>query len=110
MVRSALQHTMVRSALQHTMVRSALQHTMAKLIHFVVHLAIGDPQAELQRMLDSGELDKAQLDNGGGAPMVPREVKRAHVAFVDTIGSGQFGQVWKAMLDESTSGGRCSII
>ena len=55
-------------------------------------------------MLETGELDKAQLGNGDD-PMVPREVKRSDIMLVEQIGSGQFGDVWKAMLDESASGG-----
>ena len=35
----------------------------------------------------------------------PRELKRSHLTMVEVIGSGEFGQVWKSMLDESPCGG-----
>lgn len=41
---------------------------------------------------------------------VPREIKRKFLNMLDTIGKGQFGEVYKAMLDESSKGGPPSFM
>ena len=40
----------------------------------------------------------------------PREVRRSALTLVDQVGSGQFGAVWKGMLDESATGGPPSYL
>jgi surface protein len=89
-----------------------------------------DFQSEINRLLESGELGFANdqdADIGvasgtyteaglstatdlGPAPALriraPREIKRSHLAMIEEVGKGQFGSVYKATLDESsTSGG-----
>lgn len=56
---------------------------------------------ELQRMIDAGEID----EDVAGKDLIPREIKRSHITLLQTIGSGQFGEVHKALLDESAAGG-----
>ena len=56
---------------------------------------------ELQRMVAAGEIDKDIAETS----LTPREIKRVHVTLIHAIGSGQFGQVHKALLDESPDGG-----
>ena len=36
---------------------------------------------------------------------IPREIKRVCITLITQIGSGQFGEVWKATCDESAFGG-----
>lgn len=55
---------------------------------------------ELQRMIDAGEIDK----DIAGKDLIPREIKRSHITLLQIIGSGQFGEVHKALLDESATG------
>merc|ERR1712196_400595 len=50
------------------------------------------------RMYEAGELE---VDHSG----VPREGRRGDVTMLVKIGEGQFGEVWKGILDESSSGG-----
>eukprot|EP00039_Didymoeca_costata_P012121 m.173389 g.173389 ORF g.173389 m.173389 type:complete len:1180 (+) comp15387_c0_seq2:3773-7312(+) len=52
-------------------------------------------------LVESGEFDKEQLD----AARLPREVRRRVVQQIEVIGKGAFGEVWKAMIDESQTGG-----
>lgn len=40
----------------------------------------------------------------------PREIKRSFLSLVEVVGKGQFGQVWKGMLDESPDGGAPSYM
>merc|ERR1712232_53655 len=54
--------------------------------------------AKLAEMSEGGEFDIA-------LSQTPREIKRSHVEMVSKIGSGAFGEVWKAVLDESSVGG-----
>ena len=65
-----------------------------------------DFQNELASMMATGELD-AMVGGGGsdGGPRLPREIKRANVTPTQVVGSGQFGEVWKAVLDERSAGG-----
>jgi serine/threonine protein kinase len=60
-----------------------------------------DFQGELNRLLSSGYLAAEQARN----ERVPREIKRANVRLSERLGAGQFGEVWKATLDESKIGG-----
>ena len=61
-----------------------------------------DFQQELQRMLDSGEIDSGLLS---GKRRTPRELKRSNVVLVAKIGAGAFGEVHKGVLDELKDGG-----
>lgn len=56
---------------------------------------------ELQRMIDAGEIN----EDVAGKDLIPKEIKRSHITLLQTIGSGQFGEVHKALLDESAAGG-----
>jgi hypothetical protein len=62
-----------------------------------------DYMANIFRLAAAGEMDDTFLD--ANQVVVPREVKRSHVTMIGKIGSGAFGDIWKAMLDESASGG-----
>jgi hypothetical protein len=64
----------------------------------IIALRSFDFFAELERMKESGEID-------GNETKVPREIKRTCLTLTKKIGAGQFGEVWKAVLDESTVGG-----
>jgi hypothetical protein len=72
-----------------------------------------DFQTEINRMLETGELefiDPAEFPAGPAgvattAPGFPREIKRAHLCLIEEVGKGQFGSVFKATLDESSIGG-----
>jgi hypothetical protein len=68
-----------------------------------------DFEAHLAELLASGAIDAGHVDaadnEGSTGPKVPREIKRLHVTMIDVVGSGQFGEVWKAVLDESSTGG-----
>jgi hypothetical protein len=48
-------------------------------------------------MLTAGRLDAVQAT----ARRVPREIARTAVSLVSKLGKGQFGEVWKGLLDES---------
>ena len=68
---------------------------------YMISMRAFDFESELQRMLDSGEMDADGVGNAG----FPREIKRANVVLIEMIGEGQFGEVFKGELDESASGG-----
>ena len=51
-----------------------------------------DFAADLRTLQEAGEIESRNL---------PKEIGRKHVHLVECIGSGQFGQVWKAKLDEA---------
>jgi serine/threonine protein kinase len=56
-------------------------------------------------MLETGEIIiNPELGEAGG-PRIPREIKRIHITLMDELGHGQFGEVWKALLDESSIAG-----
>ena len=52
--------------------------------------------AQLQNMKDEGLVDSDQIST----ERVPRELKRAWLSFIDKIGQGQFGEVWKGLLKD----------
>ena len=64
------------------------------------------------RMLGSGELTPQQLNKARDTlalsedeTHVPREIKRSALTLVSKLGNGEFGEVWRGLLDESKSGG-----
>jgi hypothetical protein len=60
-----------------------------------------DFEAEISRLITAGEIDA----DDEAASRTPREVKRTNVTMTEMIGEGAFGEVWKAVLDESSAGG-----
>jgi serine/threonine protein kinase len=46
-----------------------------------------------------------RISHAWDTPRIPREIKRSHVTMLTKLGVGAFGEVWKAFLDESSSGG-----
>jgi len=50
-------------------------------------------------MVDAGEIDPEEA--AATKKLTPREIKRAHLNLVEVVGHGQFGEVWKGMLDET---------
>lgn len=58
-----------------------------------------DFEAELKRLLETGNLDQEHASTG----CVPREIDRRNITLVDRIGGGAFGEVWKGTLDESSA-------
>ena len=58
-----------------------------------------DFQKQLEAMKERGEVDEVQAAKGG----VPRELKRGWLALVDKLGHGQFGDVWKGLLEDGGS-------
>jgi serine/threonine protein kinase len=73
-------------------------------------LATADFEKRVAEMLASGEIETkaehaARMEALEALKTTPREVKRKYLTLVEVVGSGQFGQVWKAMLDESPQGG-----
>ena len=70
-------------------------------------MRVFDFEQQLTTMMASGELDPVRDGSDGGSlgPRIPREIKRSHVTPTQVVGSGAFGDVWKAVLDESRSGG-----
>ena len=60
-----------------------------------------DFEAEIVRLITAGEIDA----DDEAASRTPREVKRTHVTMTEMIGEGAFGEVWKAVLDETSAGG-----
>lgn len=62
-----------------------------------------DFEQQLTVMTVSGEIDPVR--DGPVGPRIPREIKRSHVTPTQVVGSGAFGDVWKAVLDESRAGG-----
>lgn len=60
-----------------------------------------DFQQLLSQLCDRGEIENSLVN----LVKVPRELKRGHVTLDRKLGSGNFGEVWRGELDESTSGG-----
>jgi serine/threonine protein kinase len=61
-----------------------------------------DFKAEVQRIVDAGEL---HAEIASADTRLPREVRRKDVILTTKLGAGAFGEVWKAVLDESSHGG-----
>lgn len=55
----------------------------------------------LATMLASGEIAPEQISE----EKKPREIRRRNLTFVSRIGNGNFGEVWKCILDESRQSG-----
>lgn len=53
-----------------------------------------------QAMVASGEIDPEEA--AARKNLTPREIKRSHLNLVEVVGHGQFGEVWKGMLDETS--------
>ena len=66
----------------------------------VASRAAFDFGAEVARLKASGELAEPDV-HGAEEPLVPREIAREDVTLITELGSGNFGDVWKAVLDES---------
>jgi serine/threonine protein kinase len=65
----------------------------------LVKMMAFDFEAEVSRLILAGEID------ADDAACIPREIKRSHVTMLGKVGEGAFGEVWKAMLCESSAGG-----
>lgn len=63
-----------------------------------------DFMQQYRDMVASGEIHPENVDDDAKSKL-PREIKRSHLTLVEVVGKGQFGQVWKAVLDESSTGG-----
>lgn len=62
-----------------------------------------DWDKEIARMMESGDIMAADEDMKKF--LVPREISRRSLSFIEKVGEGQFGDVFKAMLDEQFSRG-----
>ena len=51
---------------------------------------------QLQNMKEEGLVDPDQMST----ERVPRELKRGWLSFIDKLGQGQFGEVWKGLLND----------
>jgi hypothetical protein len=70
-----------------------------------INMKAFDFKAEFARLVSAGEIDENGEDGDDSQSRVPREIKRSHLTMVQQIGEGAFGEVWRAVLDESSSGG-----
>ena len=67
--------------------------------------------SKIRALRDAGELTEMPLIANSGpsdtnsGELLPREIKRSFVTLTEKVGAGQFGEVWKAVLDESRAGG-----
>jgi serine/threonine protein kinase len=61
-----------------------------------------DFDAEFERMMANGELLADQLHH----TRKPTEIRRSAIVLLEQIGSGAFGAVWKAILNETVVAGR----
>ena len=55
-----------------------------------------DFQAQLEQMKEDGLVDAEQI----AGDRVPRELKRTWLMFIDKLGDGAFGEVWKGLLSD----------
>eukprot|EP00039_Didymoeca_costata_P012169 m.174196 g.174196 ORF g.174196 m.174196 type:complete len:2218 (-) comp15404_c0_seq5:2617-9270(-) len=60
-----------------------------------------DFEEELEKLISEGRVSLTKSETYE----VPREIKRSCVALIEKIGGGAFGDVYKALLDESKHGG-----
>ena len=51
--------------------------------------------AQLEQMKEDGLVDPAQISGD----RVPRELNRGWLMFIDKLGEGAFGEVWKGLLN-----------
>lgn len=56
---------------------------------------------EIERLLETGEMQR----DSGEFTKIPREIKRGNLQMIERVGGGQFGEVWKALLNEASEGG-----
>jgi PKD repeat protein len=61
-------------------------------------------EAAYQRMVDAGEI-MTEAHHSRMLDDPPKEIPRDRIRLVFKLGSGEFGDVWKALLDDSASGG-----
>ena len=61
--------------------------------------APADFAAQLQLLLEAGELKQEEFD----ATQPPREMPRAWLTMVDQLGKGNFGEVWKGLLNDRSN-------
>ena len=66
---------------------------------YLQSIAPTDFEERLQAMIASGDLVPEQIS---GADRTPREIKRSWLTLVETIGHGNFGEVWKGTLDDQS--------
>ena len=55
-----------------------------------------DFKAQLEQMMVDGLVDPGQISGD----RVPRELKRGWLMFLDKLGEGAFGEVWKGLLND----------
>eukprot|EP00039_Didymoeca_costata_P013930 m.218320 g.218320 ORF g.218320 m.218320 type:complete len:2262 (-) comp15903_c0_seq3:2204-8989(-) len=60
-----------------------------------------DFQQEIDRLLAAGELNEDQVQ----VECIPREIPRSNVTLTQKLGAGAFGDVYRGILDESSTGG-----
>jgi len=72
---------------------------------YAIKMQAFDFKAEVARLVGAGEIDEAGDDGADSGPKIPREIKRANITMIQIIGEGAFGEVWKAVLDESSTQG-----
>ena len=58
-----------------------------------------DFRRELERLVAAGDLDEGH----GAADRVPREIPRSCLTLTDKLGAGAFGEVWRVVVNESSS-------
>ena len=66
-----------------------------------------DLQGRLEDFVASGIIDGSMISEDGTVAnaKIPREINRSTITMIQRVGSGQFGEVWKSVLDESKVGG-----
>lgn len=64
-------------------------------------MRVFDFEVQMADMVAKGELELEQVAGG----RYPREIKRSNVTTTQVVGAGAFGEVWKAVLDETGQGG-----
>ena len=64
-----------------------------------LEMAPVDFMVQFEKMVEMGEITAKQI----GRSQTPRELRRSTFTCLKQIGSGAFGEVWKAILDESST-------